>query len=82
MFRNHIDNSEIKQPENYENFNPDEYPHFNVFMITHLGNAFDPDNLKENADIIASIPDEQIRKVTYNDLIEMGVTFSCSGVLV
>ena len=82
MFRNHIDNSNLKLPDDFENFDPEEFPHFNVFILTHLGNIFDVNDLRENANIIANIPEEDIRKVSYNDLIAMGVSFSFSNTLV
>ena len=82
MFRNHIDNSNLKLPKDFENFDPEKFPHFNVFILTHLGNTFDVNDLKENANIIASIPEENIRKVSYKDLIAMGVTFSYCNTLV
>lgn len=76
MFRSHINGSKLKQPKNYESFDQEKYPHFDVFIKSHLGNVFDTADLKNNANIIASIPDEKIKTVTYRDLINMGVRFA------
>jgi len=81
MFRNHIENSRLKQPEDYENYDPNEYPHFHVFMSIHLANTIDVFSLKENANTIADIPEGEIRNVTIQDLIDKGVYFA-SGDLV
>ena len=75
MFYNHIKDSKLKMPEDFENYNPEEYPHFHVFMLTHLGQPIDIAALEDNANIIAEIPEENIKGVSFNDLLEMGVVF-------
>ena len=62
MFYNHIKDSKLKMPEDFENYDPEKYPHFHVFILTHLGQPID---IAENA----------IKSVTLNDLIEKGVVF-------
>lgn len=73
MFKNHIDGSNLKMPENFEEYNPEEYPHFHVFMIMHLGQLIDISALETNANIIAGISDEDIKKVTPEDLFNLGL---------
>lgn len=75
MFYNHIKDSKLKMPEDFENYNPEEYPHFHVFMLTHLGQPIDIAALEDNANIIADIPENTIKSVTLNDLMEKGVVF-------
>ena len=81
MFYNHIKNSKLKMPDDFENYNPEEYPHFHVFVLTHLGQPLDIAALEDNANIIADISDENIQSVSFSDLLEMGVVFG-SGDLV
>jgi hypothetical protein len=75
MFYNHIKDSKLKMPEDFENYNPEDYPHFHVFMLTHLGQPLDIAALEDNANIIAGIPKENIKSVSFSDLLEMGVIF-------
>lgn len=75
MFYNHIKDSKLKTPEDFENYNPEEYPHFHVFILTHLGQPIDIAALEDNANIIAGIPKENIKSVSFDDLLEMGVVF-------
>ena len=75
MFYNHIKDSKLKMPEDFENYDPEEYPHFHVFILTHLGQPIDIAALEDNANIIADIPENAIKSVTLNDLMEKGVVF-------
>ena len=75
MFYNHIKDSKLKMPEDFENYDPEEYPHFHVFILTHLGQPIDVAALEDNANIIADIPENAIKSVTLNDLMEKGVVF-------
>lgn len=75
MFRTHIKDSKLEMPEDFENYNPEEYPHFHVFMLTHLAQPICIEALEENANIIAEIPMENIKTVTYEQLEGMGVEF-------
>lgn len=75
MFYNHIKDSKLKMPEDFENYDPEEYPHFHVFILTHLGQPIDIAALEDNANIIADIPENTIKSVTLNDLMEKGVVF-------
>jgi hypothetical protein len=56
-------------------WNPNEFPHFAVFKAIQLGVPMEPADPDHNARIIKDIPDEQIRKVTFDDLKRLGVVF-------
>ena len=75
MFYNHIKDSKLKMPDDFENYNPEEYPNFHVFMLMYLGQPIDIAALEDNANIIAEIPEENIKSVNFNDLLEMGAVF-------
>lgn len=74
MLANTAEQSGIKVPTDPENFNKEEYPHFNVFAIVQSGRPMPTATSHwENARIIADIPDDQINLVTMADLENMGV---------
>lgn len=81
MFYNHIKDSKLKMPEDFENYNPEDYPHFHVFMLTHLGLPINITALKDNANIIAEIPEDAIKSVTIIDLMEKGVVFGTGDLM-
>ena len=81
MFRPHIENSNLKMPENFDEYNPEEYPHFHVFMLMHLAKPIDITALESNANIIAEISEEDIRKVTPKDLFDMGIELGCGDLV-
>jgi hypothetical protein len=78
MFLPHIEEGIIKMPEDVENFNQEKYPHWAVFLGSHLGNVIEISEISENARTIANIPDDKIKQVTMEDLKKMGVYFSRS----
>lgn len=56
-----------------EDWNPEEFPHFHVFCSMQLGKALHNwDEPDRNAKLIAAIPQEKIRKVSWLDLVQMG----------
>ena len=75
MFYNHIKDSKLKMPDDFENYNPDQYPNFHVFMLIHLGQLLDIATLEDNANIIADISEDALKSVTLNDLMKKGVVF-------
>lgn len=81
MFYNHIKDSKLKMPENFEKYNPEDYPHFHVFMLTHLGQPLDIAALEDNANIIAEISEDNIKSVSFDDLLEMGIVFGSGGLV-
>lgn len=63
-----------------EDFEPSEFPHFHVLCTLTLGRALDMgggwyDQLKNNAKLLLTLDDQQIRTVTVDDLRAMGVEF-------
>lgn len=75
MFYNYIKDSRLKMPDDFEDYNPEEYPNFHVFMFIHLGRPLDIVALEDNAKIIADISEDIIKSVTLNDLMKRGVVF-------
>ena len=73
MLENHIKNSKLKQPSDFENYDPNEYPHFHVFQTLHLGCPIDISSLEENANVVADIPEDTIRQITLEQLVEKGL---------
>jgi len=77
MFLNHVEGTGLKVPEDASEFNKDEFPHWEVFLLLHLGrNIPNMNDIHYNAEIIAKIPDDQIRKITVNQLQALGVDLS------
>ncbi len=59
----------IPVPEDIENYDPDEYPYWNVFTIMQCGRRMPSPNAHwENAKIIAAIPADRIKVVTPHDI--------------
>lgn len=55
------------------NYDMRDYPHFAVFCLMQLGTPFpDIHTVWENAEIIASVPDDHIMKVTAQELLDNG----------
>jgi len=73
MFRPHIENSDLKCPPDYCDYDREEYPNFHIFMMLHLENEIRIDDLKDNANIIASIDSDKIKTMKIQDFIELGV---------
>jgi hypothetical protein len=64
----------IELPPNIEGYDPDEYPHWHIFQFIQLGTAMPhPAAHWDNAKVIATIPIEDIRHITMNDLLEKGL---------
>ncbi|MDD4779180.1 MAG: hypothetical protein PHT02_01060 [Tissierellia bacterium] len=75
MFLNHIEGLGLKLPEDLDNYNPVEYPHYHVFMTLHLARPIDVSSLHYNAELIANLSDEEIRTVTLESLINKGFCY-------
>jgi len=80
MFRPHIQKV-LTLPEDMEDYNPEEYPHWHVFRLIHQSSVFDVSDLPANAEIINSFNEEEIKKVTIEQLVQKGLYLS-SGQLV
>lgn len=64
----------MKTPELDENdeFDAEQYPHFHVYCNVQLGCPVTWGNHWENAKIIAAIPEEQLKTLTYQELVDKG----------
>lgn len=60
-------------PPNPDDFDPNDFPHFQVFCYAQLGRGMKPGEHWSNAEVIAGIPDDEIRSVTFADLIDRGL---------
>lgn len=62
-------------PEDADNFDSNEFPHFQVFCTIQLGRPMvSMDEHWVNAEVIAAIPLDEIKTVTLNDLIARGLS--------
>ena len=64
----------MKVPSNPESFDPEMFPHFQAFCNIQLGRSMGWTDHWTNAEVIASVPEDQIRLVTIADLINLGLT--------
>lgn len=62
-------------PENIEEYDKNEYPHWYVFCQLHLGRPIDTDDLENNAKIIFGLSEKEIRTMTIDQLISLGCNF-------
>lgn len=64
----------IKVPEDPENFDESVYPYWNVFLTVQLGAPMPNWSAHwNNAKLIASLSDEEIRTITYQQLLDKGL---------
>lgn len=77
----HIKDSRLKLPEDVNNYNPEEYPHLKVFLNAHLQGPLIQNEILNNANMIADIPEEKIRngKVSMAYLLGLGCKFDWGG---
>lgn len=60
-------------PTDPNHFEASEFPHFSVFLGMQLGAPMPQPNAHwRNAEIIAKIPDDQIRTITFKEIIDLG----------
>jgi len=52
-----------------------------VFIICHLYQPIDIQALEDNANIIAAIPEDEIKKVTFEQLIEKGIVYGTGNLV-
>ena len=82
MFVGHVEGTGLKIPQNPSEFDKSEYPHWEVFLLLHLGRKIPSmGDIHYNAEIIAKIPDNQIKEITINQLQLLGVDLSESATL-
>lgn len=76
MYHPHIKDSNLKMPADFDNYDPAEYPHFHLFLMAHTRMAFDPTDLEYNANIIAEIPKDRLKEISFKNLMELGIRYS------
>lgn len=63
----------MKVPADPEDFDPEQYPHFQVFLNVQLGAPLpSPNSHWENAKIVANISESKIREISLGELEELG----------
>lgn len=66
----------IKVPDNFNDFELQEFPHFVIFVTAQRGEQLPyPSAAAENAKMIAGLADDKILTVSIEDLIDMGFKF-------
>jgi hypothetical protein len=64
----------IKVPPNPDDFEREDFMHFFVFSTVQLGAPMPwPGAHWDNAQMIAQISDEEIRQITYQELLDRGL---------
>ena len=62
-------------PEDAEDYDANSFPHWHVYLSVQLGTGLPyPSAHWDNARVVASIPEDRIRKVTMADLFAAGFT--------
>lgn len=57
-----------------DNYDPEEYPHFHVYLTAQLGASMPSwSSHWDNAVMIAAIPADKIKTITYEQLLDMGL---------
>ena len=69
MYHPHIKDSKLKMPEDFDNYDPKEYPHFHLFIMAHSNMAFDPVDLEYNANLIAEIPEDRLNDISFKNFL-------------
>lgn len=65
--------SGMKVPEDLNNYDKDEFPHWHVYLTLQLGAPMPhPSAHWDNAKVIAKIPPNQIRKISMKNIMERG----------
>ncbi len=62
----------IETPEDPRNYEPNKFLHFHVFCNAQLGQSVRPGEHYENAKVIAAIPVQRIKDITYSELFALG----------
>ena len=65
----------MKAPKDPDNFDRDKYPHFFVFCKVQLCRPMQFGEHFENARLIASIDDDNIRRMTLTQLLALGLRY-------
>lgn len=66
----------IKVPQDPDgDWNPQEFPHFNIFCAVQLARPIRWGEHWENAKVVAAIPEDKLDSVTLQDLIDSGLEY-------
>jgi hypothetical protein len=63
----------IKVPEDLENYDKNEFPHWFILCATQLARPMRPGEHWENAKIISNLTFEQLSTMSYDDFAAIGV---------
>jgi hypothetical protein len=64
----------MKVPEDPDNFDQEEFPHFDIFCKVQLGASMPSMSAHwNNAKLIAGLSDEKIKTITYTEILEEGL---------
>lgn len=70
----------IKVPKNVEDYSPEEFVHWHIYQAIQLCAAMPSPNAHwENAQLIASYTEEQAKIVTYQQLLDDGLSVGSSS---
>lgn len=67
------DEAGMSCPPDPDDFSPEEYPHFHVFCTVQLGRAMEWTEHWHNAEVLAAIPEKELKTLTLEDLLEKGL---------
>ena len=63
----------VDLPDDLEEYDPENYPHWHVFSLMQLGESMPyPGVHWNNAKIVADIPKEKLITLTFDDLVNEG----------
>ena len=66
--------SGIAVPDDLRDYDPEQYPHWDVFMFAQLGRPMPSANSHfENAKLIGAVEDDRIKEMTAASLLQLGV---------
>ena len=70
MLITHAKGVGMKVPDNADDYDKEEYPHFWVYCLGQLGRAIPyPEALGRNAEYVAGLSDEKIKTITAEELL-------------
>ncbi len=69
----HAEKAGMKVPESLNEYDPSEYPHWEVFLTCQMGRACPtPEAPWNNAKLIAGIRDDKIKVITAQEIVDLG----------
>lgn len=64
----------IPVPEDPGNFDPEQFPRFQLFCAAQLCRSIRPGEHWENAKVVAKVPEDRLKTITWSELIDMGLS--------